>query len=90
VLPPAFWATSELERAVGGASFVAMGVPSHAFRQIFRALLPFLGSDAPVVSLSKGIEQDTMKRMSEILEEEGSIGPRRIAVLSGPTWPRRW
>jgi len=40
--------------------------------------------------LSKGIEQDTMKRMSEILEEEGSIGPRRIAVLSGPTWPRRW
>jgi glycerol-3-phosphate dehydrogenase (NAD(P)+) len=44
----------------------------------------FLDAHAPVVSLVKGIEQESLERMSEVLEEEGALGPSRIAVLTGP------
>jgi glycerol-3-phosphate dehydrogenase (NAD(P)+) len=63
---------------------VVMAIPSHAFRKNFREALPLLGKDVPVVSLTKGIEMDSLKRMSEVMEEEGSLGPSRVAVLSGP------
>jgi glycerol-3-phosphate dehydrogenase (NAD(P)+) len=61
-----------------------MAMPSHTYREIFREVLPLVGSDVPVVSLTKGIEQDTNKRMSEVMREEGDLGAHRIAVLSGP------
>ncbi|MFN2591150.1 MAG: NAD(P)H-dependent glycerol-3-phosphate dehydrogenase, partial [Actinomycetota bacterium] len=83
-LPPALTATHDLERCVGGADVVVMAVPSHTFRSIFREVLPLLPSDAPVISLAKGIEQDTNLRMSEVLEQEGALGPARIGVVSGP------
>jgi glycerol-3-phosphate dehydrogenase (NAD(P)+) len=83
-LAPALRATHDLEQAVAGSSVVVMAVPSHAFRPIFREVLAFLAEGVPVVSLSKGIEQDTLKRMSEVIEEEGDLGPSRVAVLSGP------
>jgi glycerol-3-phosphate dehydrogenase (NAD(P)+) len=83
-LPDALTATDDLERAVSGADVVVMAVPSHTFRQNLKDLLEFLPADAPVVSLVKGIEQDTRKRMSEILQDEGDIDPRRVAVVSGP------
>jgi glycerol-3-phosphate dehydrogenase (NAD(P)+) len=83
-LPDALTATDDLERAVSGAAVVVMAVPSHTFRQNLRDLLDFLPVNAPVVSLVKGIEQDTRMRMSEILQVEGDIDPRRVAVVSGP------
>jgi glycerol-3-phosphate dehydrogenase (NAD(P)+) len=83
-LPEALIATHDLERAVREADAVAMAVPSHAFRGIVRDVLPLLGPDVPVVSLTKGIEQDTLQRMTEVVAEEGDLGPSRVAVLSGP------
>jgi len=83
-LPTALRATHDLERALSGATVAVMGVPSHAFRSIFKDAAGFLGPDVPVVSLVKGIEQDSLKRMSEVLREEADLGPGRIAVLSGP------
>jgi glycerol-3-phosphate dehydrogenase (NAD(P)+) len=83
-LPDALTATADLERAVSGADVVVMAVPSHTFRENLRHVLPFLPTAAPVVSLVKGIEQDTRKRMSEVLMEEGGLDPRRVAVVSGP------
>jgi glycerol-3-phosphate dehydrogenase (NAD(P)+) len=83
-LPAALSATHDLERALAGAGVVVMGVPSHAYRATFRDVLPFLGAGVPVVSLCKGIEQDTLQRMSEVMIEEGDLGPDRVAVLSGP------
>jgi glycerol-3-phosphate dehydrogenase (NAD(P)+) len=83
-LPSRLTATSDLERSVSRASVVVMAVPSHAFRETFRAVGSLLGSGTTVVSLSKGIEQGTMKRMSEVIEEEADLGPSRVAVLSGP------
>ncbi len=87
-LPEALSATHDPEECVAGATIVVMAIPSHAFRASFREVLPFLGSDVPVVSLVKGIEQDSLKRMSEVLQEEGDLGPSRIAVLSGPNLAR--
>jgi glycerol-3-phosphate dehydrogenase (NAD(P)+) len=83
-LPLALSATHDLEKAVSAADVLVMGIPSHAFRAIFREVLPFLRPDAPVVSLVKGIEMQSLRRMSQVLEEEGDLGPARVAVVSGP------
>jgi glycerol-3-phosphate dehydrogenase (NAD(P)+) len=83
-LPATLAATDDLETALAGATVAVMAVPSHAFRSIFREVAPELGPSVPVVSLSKGIEQDTHKRMTEVIEEEAELDPSRVAVLSGP------
>jgi len=83
-LPPSLQATHDLEKAVSTASIVVMAVPSHAFREIFREVIPLLDPGTPVVSLTKGIEQDSLKRMSEVMVEEGDLDPGRVAALSGP------
>jgi glycerol-3-phosphate dehydrogenase (NAD(P)+) len=83
-LPPGLGATHDLERALSGATVVVMAIPSQAFRSIFTGVAGLLGPDVPVVSLVKGIEQDSLMRMSEVVQEEADLGPRRIAVLSGP------
>jgi glycerol-3-phosphate dehydrogenase (NAD(P)+) len=83
-LPKALSATHDLEKALAGATVVVVAIPSHAFRGSFREALPLLPPRAPVVSLSKGIEQDTLRRMSQVLVEEGDLPPSRVAVLSGP------
>jgi len=83
-LPPALAATSDVEKAVDGAEVVVMAVPSHAYREVFRSVAPLLAKDAAVVSLTKGIEQDTMKRMTEVMVEEADLAPERMAVVSGP------
>lgn len=83
-LPASLTATDDVEKAVDGAGVVVMAVPSHAFREVFGTVAPQLGPDTPVVSLTKGIEQDSMKRMTEIMEEDAGIPPARLAVVSGP------
>ena len=83
-LPPTLTATSDLERALGGAGVVVMAVPSHAFRDVFREAVPLIDGDAPVVSLTKGIEQDTRARMTQVMVEEGHLAPWRVACASGP------
>jgi len=75
-------ATSSLEEAVAGAEFVVMGVPSHGFREILDEAKPFLADGAPVVSLTKGVEQQTLKRMTEVIDDVVPGHPR--GVLTGP------
>lgn len=86
-LPPALGATADLEEAVSSATVAVMAVPSQFFREAFRRVRPHLPEGVPVVSLTKGIEQDTMKRMSEVLQDEG-LDPSLAAVLSGPNLAR--
>jgi glycerol-3-phosphate dehydrogenase (NAD(P)+) len=83
-LPPSLTATPDLGKALHGAEVVVMAVPSHAFRDVFRQAMEHLEERAPVVSLTKGIEQETMARMTEVMAEEGGLGPDRMAVVSGP------
>src|SRR5947208_12717582 len=62
-LPPSLSATADLAAAIDVSPLVVMAVPSHAFREVFREAVPSLREDAVVVSLSKGVEQATLKRM---------------------------
>lgn len=84
-LPPLLSATSDLQEAVAGTDVVVMAVPSHGFRQIFRALSPAIGEETPIVSLTKGIEEVTLASMTRVVEEEaGNHDTSRTGVLTGP------
>lgn len=83
-LPPMLAATGDIEKAVDRAGVVVMAVPSHAFREVFGSVAPLVGSDASVVSLTKGIEQESTKRMTEVMTEEADLALDRMAVVSGP------
>jgi glycerol-3-phosphate dehydrogenase (NAD(P)+) len=84
-LPDRLSATTDLAEAVDGAQAVVMAVPSHGFRQIFGKAAPGIGPDTPVVSLTKGIEQETLATMTAIVAEVAPAhDPGRIGVLTGP------
>ena len=81
-LHPSLDATSSLEDAVRAADLLVMGVPSHGMRETAQELAPFLRPWVPVVSLSKGLEQGTRLRMTEVLAAE--LPGRPHGVLTGP------
>lgn len=83
-LPPHLRATTDLEEAVHGASVVVLGVPSHCFRQKCEELGPLLAHHATLVSLTKGIERDTLSRMSQVAAEAAGVSLNQVAALSGP------
>ncbi len=85
-LAPPLEAGSDLAAAVTGAGIVAMAVPSHVFRGVLEELVPHLGPGVPVISLSKGLEQGSHRRMSEIVEELAPGHP--VGVLTGPNLAR--
>jgi len=83
VLPASVSASDDIERALHGAEAVVMVTPSIGVRATAEAMKPHLGTDTPVVILSKGVEQDTLFLMTEVLTDVlGNEG--RIAGLSGP------
>lgn len=84
-IPDAVTPTTDLADAVRGVSFVVAAVPSHGLRQVARALAPALTPDATLVSATKGIEVDSLYRMSEVLRQECG-GSHPIVVLSGPSF----
>ncbi|WP_329311874.1 NAD(P)H-dependent glycerol-3-phosphate dehydrogenase [Streptomyces sp. NBC_01262] len=83
-LPPAIRATTDPAEAARGAEFVFLAVPSQTLRGNLADWAPLLPPDAVLVSLMKGIELGTTKRMSEVIEEVAKVGRDRVAVLSGP------
>lgn len=79
----------EIGECVRSTDVVFIAVPSKFFRKIFTKLQPYLKSNHIIVSLTKGIEDGTLKRMSEVMTE--LLSPRfmpRIAVLSGPSFAK--
>lgn len=86
--PDCLEVTGDLQSAVVDAGLVMMVVPSHGFRQVFRQVLPLLGSDALVVSAVKGIETESGMTMSDIIREEGRGKTLAPGVLSGPSFAR--
>ena len=75
-------ATADIGEAAYGAGAVVMGVPSHGFRDTLRLLRPHVGERTPVVSLTKGLEGRTRKRMTEVVADE--LPGRPAGVLTGP------
>jgi glycerol-3-phosphate dehydrogenase (NAD(P)+) len=83
-LPGAVRATPDPAEAASGADLVVLAVPSQTLRENLAAWRPVLPADAVLVSLMKGIELGTAKRMSEVIAEVAGVGDERVAVLSGP------
>jgi glycerol-3-phosphate dehydrogenase (NAD(P)+) len=83
-LPPTVFATHDTERALGGAELVVFAVPSQTFRTNLEQWAPYVPSSAVMVSLMKGVELGTLKRMSEVISEVTDAAPSRVAVISGP------
>ena len=81
-LPDNLEFTASLKEAVSSADVVVMGVPSHGFRDVVSEAAQFVRPWVPVVSLSKGLERSSLKRMSEVVADEMPGHP--VAVLTGP------
>ncbi|MFD1832345.1 MULTISPECIES: NAD(P)H-dependent glycerol-3-phosphate dehydrogenase [Streptomyces] len=87
-LPETVRATTDPAEAAEGAEFAVLAVPSQTLRGNLAQWKPLLSADTVLVSLMKGVELGTAKRMSEVVEEVAGAGPERIAVLSGPNLAR--
>jgi len=83
-LPTRVRATTNPDEAVDGAEFVVLSVPSQSLRDNLTGWAPLIPDDAVFLSLMKGVELDTTKRMSEVIAEVTGAGPERIGVISGP------
>ncbi|MDF1596163.1 MAG: NAD(P)-dependent glycerol-3-phosphate dehydrogenase [Acidimicrobiia bacterium] len=84
-LPYGLRASTDLEQTVAGVEALIMAVPSHGYRAVLTELAGFVGDDLPILSLTKGIEQESLKRMSEVTAEVlPSHDPATIGVLTGP------
>lgn len=81
-LPARFTAGADLAALVARADVLVMAVPAQGFRAVLRAARPHLRAWVPVISLSKGLERGTRRRMTEIIREELPDHP--AGVLSGP------
>ena len=74
----------ELPAALDGADIVLGVMPSHHARRIYSAMRPHLTPSMILVSATKGLEQGSLLRMSEVIEQ--ATGESRVAILSGPTF----
>ena len=81
-LPDELRATASLAEAVADADVLVMAVPSHGFRDVVAAAAEHVRAWVPVVSLTKGLERNSLKRMSEVIRDEMPGHP--VAVLTGP------
>lgn len=82
-LAPGVRSTHEIGEAVEDATAVVVVTPSHGVRGVAEAMSEYLPTSVPVINLAKGVEQNTLMRMTQILEEV--LGNRaRLAALSGP------
>ena len=88
-LDPRLTYTGELAAAATGRQVVVLVSPSQVMRRVVEQLRPHLTGDCLLVSAAKGIENDTLLLMSEVLEELlGSAAAGRCAYLSGPSFAR--
>lgn len=90
-IPPVVEVTNDLSTALHNAEIVLSVMPSHHARALFREIAPHLTPKMLLVSATKGIENDTLKRMSEIIEETVAETCRfapRVAALSGPSFAK--
>ena len=87
-LPRGISASHDPQEVAAGAEIVVLAVPSQSLRGNLADWGAAIPRDAAVVSLMKGVELGTTKRMSEVIIEAGDIEPDRVVVLSGPNLAR--
>ncbi|WP_411101708.1 NAD(P)H-dependent glycerol-3-phosphate dehydrogenase [Streptomyces sp. cmx-4-9] len=87
-LPAGLRATTDPAQAAAAADFTVLAVPSQTLRGNLAAWAPLLAPDTVLVSLMKGVELGTTKRMSEVIEEVAKVPAERVAVVTGPNLAR--
>ena len=87
-LPSRMTATVDAQEALDGAALVVLAVPAQVLRANLGEWGEGIDPDAVLVSLMKGIEIGTTKRMSQVIIESADVSPDRVAVVSGPNLAR--
>ena len=86
-LPESVHITSDLEEAVSRSDYIAFVVPSHVLRSVVHGVALYVDDSKKFISATKGIENGTLMRMSEIITEElRHVSNVPVAVLSGPSF----
>ncbi len=88
VLPENLRATLDPAEALRDADFVALAVPAQTLRENLAAWVELLPPESVLVSLMKGVELGTTRRMSEVIAEVANVPAERVAVFSGPNLAR--
>ena len=83
-LPASLSASSDAAEVLAGADAVVFAVPSQSLRANLEQWRDLLPDGVTLVSLAKGVELGSLKRMSEVIGEVAGVGPDRLAVVSGP------
>jgi glycerol-3-phosphate dehydrogenase (NAD(P)+) len=83
-LPRGISASSRLPEVIEGVDQLYLSVPSQSLRENLRIMRELIPDEIPIVSLMKGVEKGTGRRMSQVIAEELAIDPDRVAVVSGP------
>jgi glycerol-3-phosphate dehydrogenase (NAD(P)+) len=83
-LPKTIRATGDPAAALAGACTVLLAVPSQTLRTNLELWRDHIGGDATLVSVAKGIELDTLMRMSQVIMQVTGVGAERVAVVTGP------
>ncbi|WP_297427289.1 NAD(P)H-dependent glycerol-3-phosphate dehydrogenase [Clostridium sp.] len=81
-IPKGVTAFNNIEEAVDGADYIVLSVPSHVIRNMCIAIKGKISNTIPIISIAKGIEEDSDKRLSVVIEEELD---NPVVVLSGPS-----
>ncbi len=89
---PALQITSDLKEAVKDSEVICMVVPSHGYRLVFEQLQPYLTDGVTIISAVKGIENSSLKTMTQVMEDVLANAPQKkditLAVLSGPSFAK--
>ncbi|MBU3184493.1 NAD(P)H-dependent glycerol-3-phosphate dehydrogenase [Clostridium estertheticum] len=82
-VPSGITAFIDIEEVINDTDIIVLSVPSHVIRNICKMIIPYLKQNQIIVSIAKGIEEGSLKRISEVIEEEIPSNP--IVILSGPS-----
>ncbi|KJS83431.1 MAG: glycerol-3-phosphate dehydrogenase [Peptococcaceae bacterium BICA1-8] len=85
ILPHNIEILSDLKESVQGMDCIVFAVPTHGIRDILKQLRQLIASDSIIVNTAKGVEPDTLMRLSEVFEDEIPGIDSRFCVLSGPS-----
>jgi len=86
-LPENITGTTSIEESLAGSDFALVVVPSHAMRDVVQRMQPHLDPSIVLVSATKGVENDSLMRMDQVISEALGREPRFVA-LSGPSFAR--
>ena len=82
IFPSGVTAFNNIEEAIEGTDYIVLSVPSHVIRSMCKMLKGKISKDIPIISIAKGIEENSDKRLSLVIEEELD---NPVVILSGPS-----